>query len=216
MIRRNMKKYWKEILLAIIVSLVLIPLAIAWTLSFRLINTDTTNEWIGFWGGYLGSILGGAITLYVMWKTLQIEKSNREREERINYFNNIIHLWAELSESINEIKTYIDRCICENGNNNIEKVCIGEGHTIKVLVELKVTLTTRKNIYELQELLEILEQIKKTFDETMEQYVTESNRGFKPTASRERLQKNADNLVDIISKSAECLERVVNKNLYNK
>ena len=152
-----MKKYWKEILLVIIVSLVLIPLAIAWTLSFRLINTDTTNEWIGFWGGYLGSILGGAITLYVMWKTLQIEKSNREREERINYFNNIIHLWAELSESINEIKTYIDRCICESGNNNIEKVCIGEGHTIKVLVELKVTLTTRKNIYELQELLEILE-----------------------------------------------------------
>ena len=188
-------------------------------MSFRLINTDTTNEWIGFWGGYLGSILGGVITLYVMWKTLQTEKSNKEREERINYFNNIIHLWAELSEAINEVKTYIDRCIgetkSEEKSNNIEKVCVGEAHTIRVLVELRTTLITRKNVYQLQELLEDLEQIEKLFDVTIDMYVKESKYGFKPTPSRDKLQESADNLVDKVTKSAECLEKVVNKNLYN-
>jgi len=214
-----MKKYWKEILLTLIVAFVLIPLIIAWLLSFRLINTDTTNEWIGFWGGYLGSILGGVITLYVMWKTLQTEKNNREREERINYFNNIIHLWAELSEAINEVKTYIDRCIgetkSEEKSNNIEKVCVGEAHTIRVLVELRTTLITRKNVYQLQELLEDLEQIEKLFDVTIDMYVKESKYGFKPTPSRDKLQESADNLVDKVTKSAECLEKVVNKNMYN-
>lgn len=214
-----MKKYWKEILLTLIVAFVLIPLIIAWLLSFRLINTDTTNEWIGFWGGYLGSIMGGAITLYVMWKTLQTEKNNREREERINYFNNIIHLWAELSEAINEVKTYIDRCIGETGsgdkNNTIEKVCMGEAHAIRVLVELKTTLITRKNIYQIQELLEVLEQIEKLFDVTMDMYVNESKKCFKPIPSRDELQKSADDLVCKVTKSATYLESVVNKNLYN-
>ena len=49
-----MKKYWKEGVLIGIVTVVIIPLILAFMLSFQFIRTDTTNEWIGFgvaiWG----------------------------------------------------------------------------------------------------------------------------------------------------------------------
>ena len=74
-----MKKYWKEILLGLIVVLLIIPLGIAFLLRFEFIITDTSSGWIGFWGSYLGGIVGGLITLYVMFRTL---KENRELEDR--------------------------------------------------------------------------------------------------------------------------------------
>lgn len=80
-----MKKYWREILLAITIIFLVIPLSVAFSVSFRFICTDTSNEWIGFWGGYLGSIIGGIITLYVLRETLKGEKrenkKGREYEE---------------------------------------------------------------------------------------------------------------------------------------
>jgi len=73
----NMATY---ILIAIFVF-IFIPLGIAFLVSFDFINTDTSNEWIGFWGGYLGAIIGGLITLFVMKKSLDSGKEER----RINF-----------------------------------------------------------------------------------------------------------------------------------
>lgn len=48
---------------------VIIPLIIAMIIKARLICVDTTNEWIGFWGSYIGAIISAGIAIYVMKKT---------------------------------------------------------------------------------------------------------------------------------------------------
>ena len=78
----QMKKYWREILLAIIVVFLVIPLSIAFSVSFRFICTDTSNEWIGFWGGYLGAIIGAVATIGGVRMTLREENKKRQAEEK--------------------------------------------------------------------------------------------------------------------------------------
>ena len=89
-----MKKYWKEVLLGSIIALIIIPLIIAYMMSFSLIITDTNNAWIGFWGSYLGAIIGGVISgcvaMYVLVKTLKDNKMARQREEVINFCNMLV------------------------------------------------------------------------------------------------------------------------------
>ena len=75
-----MKKYWKEIVITIMVAIVIVPLIIAFLLSFRLICTDTTNEWIGFWGGYLGAIISSVATIAGVYFTLRDDRKRRELE----------------------------------------------------------------------------------------------------------------------------------------
>ena len=45
---------------------------------------ETSNDWIGFLGSYLGSILGGIITLLVMQKTL-VSSKELQRRDGVNY-----------------------------------------------------------------------------------------------------------------------------------
>lgn len=102
-----MKKYWREILLAIIVVFLVIPLSIAFSVSFRFICTDTSNEWIGFWGGYLGAILGALITLYVLFQTLQEGKTAQRREERINFCNYIAEISGRICIEANKTAIFV-------------------------------------------------------------------------------------------------------------
>lgn len=129
-----MKKYWKEYLLGIIVVFLICPLVIALMLNFRLINTDTTNEWIGFWGGYLGAIIGGIITLFVLFKTLDDNKKLQERDERINFLDNLGDLVADYITSLQDynkkLTDYID-CNAINDNERIEKLASAEISYIK-------------------------------------------------------------------------------------
>ena len=87
------------ILIAILVF-VIIPLGIAFLVSFNFINTDTSNEWIGFWGGYLGSIIGGVITLYVLFRTLIDGKRLQKREEKLVYCDRIVDAAAEYNSHL--------------------------------------------------------------------------------------------------------------------
>lgn len=53
-----------------IVSIVILP------------QLETSNDWIGFWGSYAGSVVGGIVTLLVMKKTLESNRQNQERDEK--------------------------------------------------------------------------------------------------------------------------------------
>lgn len=60
-----------RIWIVIIFIILFLPVGIGILVSFPLWpNLTTTNDWIGFWGGYAGSIVGGLITLVVMRSTL--------------------------------------------------------------------------------------------------------------------------------------------------
>ena len=162
-----MKKQWPIILLGIIVVLVLVPLGIAFMLSFRLIVTDTTNEWIGFWGGYLGSILGGVITLIVMWYTLKNENQNRRREEKIYFFDNIISLSAEYFQMCARMTEVMTLCF-DNITSESYTIAINKANAAeKIRIQIRMLLETRENVYEVKEMLEVLENTEKKIDGIM-------------------------------------------------
>lgn len=126
-----MKKYWKEISLATIFAVIIVPLIIALVMSVRLICTDTSNEWIGFWGSYIGAILSAGIAIYVMKETIKIESEIRDVEESGRFLNTLIekstaitknnkYMMAEVKfekeESViikyhNDKQTFLEKCV---------------------------------------------------------------------------------------------------------
>lgn len=104
-----MKQYlsFKNIIVLIILG-VLIPLVVTSLTTLipsPIPNFETSNDWIGFFGSYMGSILGGIITLIVMKETIESGNRNLEtniienkkiqkRNERIQFCNHIASLIA--------------------------------------------------------------------------------------------------------------------------
>lgn len=84
------KDYWKWILL-VIGAILLIPAGVAFFMntSNPLIEIETTNDWIGFYGSYSGSIVGGVFTFIVLYFTrkdtrnIQYNIERKEEEEQL-------------------------------------------------------------------------------------------------------------------------------------
>lgn len=80
----------KFVILLCVVGLLLRPIIIAILVSLPILPKLTNNnDWIGFWGGYLGSILGGMITLFVLKITIDDNNKLRKRDEKISYYNHL-------------------------------------------------------------------------------------------------------------------------------
>lgn len=63
------KKYW-------FVGLAIIIMPMATTVATSLIHSpissfSESNDWIGFFGSYMGAIIGGLITLLVMYRSIE-------------------------------------------------------------------------------------------------------------------------------------------------
>lgn len=80
------------------IILIIIPIII-YGLSAIPLLPGCNNDWVGFWGGYLGAIIGGVITLYVLVVTIGDSKEGRAREEKIVYFKDLINITVK---AINE------------------------------------------------------------------------------------------------------------------
>lgn len=78
-----------------IITLVILPL-----LTQILINWDTTNQgsddgWLGFWGGYLGSIVGVIGAVYIFNNQMKKDSETRRSEITDNTFFNLLTLHTE-------------------------------------------------------------------------------------------------------------------------
>lgn len=102
----------EKIKLALIILICIIaPIIIGWGVSQDILNEWTNdNDWIGFWGSYVGAILGGLVSLYVMRytinKTERIAELERKKEfcdnllkELIDYHIGIKHFAQKLARS---------------------------------------------------------------------------------------------------------------------
>ena len=93
-----MKKNWKDMFLISIMVLVIIPLIIAMIINVRLICVDTTNEWIGFWGSYIGAIISAGIAIYVMKETLINERQIRDLDEKSRFLDDLIRKHTDVTK----------------------------------------------------------------------------------------------------------------------
>ena len=143
-----MKKYWKDIFIGIIVIFLVIPLGIAVLVSFRFICTDTSNEWIGFWGGYLGSIIGGLITLYVLVKTLQDNRESQQREERILFCNYIAEISGKICTSANNEAIFTQKAVEDSADpaeEEIYKALLAKSEIYGLLQSVTSSLLAKMN-----------------------------------------------------------------------
>lgn len=207
-----MKKYWKELVLAIFTVTIIIPLTIAFMLSFRFINTDTTNEWIGFWGGYLGSIIGALVAIYVMRKTIENEKSLREEDERERFFVELCELIAEYCVKINESNCHLLRfhAHSQDAKNkdegekwNYEAVySMGEATKIEYILQIKL-LSYKANSYKLRD--ELLDSIIESWKHTEHLHQVKVD-------NYEELEKEADELSDNLADLMELTYIFISEN----
>lgn len=83
-LRKSPKKHCKASwiiggIALVLVVLMFVPLGVTALVSFEVLHyVEVSNDWIGFWGSYLGALIGGAITLFVLHKTLQSNKETLE------------------------------------------------------------------------------------------------------------------------------------------
>ncbi len=108
-----MKEWIKEnkvrLISVAIIILVGIPLVVYLMVMIPVFPSKDNNDWAGFWGGYAGAIIGGFITLYVMFRSLIENKKSQDKifereraeqivKEKIDFCNYIVSLFAELEE----------------------------------------------------------------------------------------------------------------------
>ncbi|WP_270788404.1 putative phage abortive infection protein [Enterococcus casseliflavus] len=76
------KKNKKFVAWALLVTLVLIPLFIQVLINWDTMNNGSDDGWLGFWGGYLGSIIGVVGALIVIQIQLSNEKERFDKETK--------------------------------------------------------------------------------------------------------------------------------------
>jgi len=84
------------VLLAVVLAFAVIPTFIINFCDYGWIISG--NEWIGFFGNFFGALTGGLITLFVMWKTLENNKTlqdDKRYEEEKDNVRKLILLWQQ-------------------------------------------------------------------------------------------------------------------------
>lgn len=85
--------------------IVIVPLIVALVINTNLIETDTSNGWIGFWGNYLGALSGGLITLFVLQKTILEGRKIQNRNEQIKYLEKTVDDLAKYATLLMNART---------------------------------------------------------------------------------------------------------------
>ena len=101
----------KELVL-LISAAIIAPVLVACGVSLPGLGViNDTSQWIGFWGGYAGSIFGGLVTLFVLQKTMKnnqdtlektlvVEKEREAAARKQAYFDDICEQMLRFSAEI--------------------------------------------------------------------------------------------------------------------
>lgn len=114
-----LKKNKKFIAWALIITLIVIPLVIQGVINLDTMNNGSDDGWLGFWGGYLGSIIGVVGTLIAIQiqlsnekkrfdKELSEEKKARRSEQVDNTFFNLLLLFNDQKNTLLKANNYFE------------------------------------------------------------------------------------------------------------
>ncbi len=156
----NMKKTEKLLIVNSVLWIMVLPLIIACGTSANILDWVTNdNDWIGFWGSYIGTLIGSGVTLLVLWGTITDSRKAREREEKLGYYNHLVELQTSFVEDIANYNALVTTLFKEY---TIEKYreCIKSGNkAAKRSMEIEILLKTRKDLYNVKILEKNLERM---------------------------------------------------------
>ncbi|KRK97672.1 hypothetical protein FD04_GL001709 [Secundilactobacillus odoratitofui DSM 19909 = JCM 15043] len=65
----------------LVLAVVIVPLFMAWLMSIFNNGIGSNGDWLGFWGGYLGAIVGVAGTVYITLKVARLQAMQNVKQE---------------------------------------------------------------------------------------------------------------------------------------
>lgn len=147
-----------------VVLFVLIPCVVYALTTIPFFPSGQNNDWAGFWGGYLGAIFGGLITLFVLFKTLEYENSQKKKEEDTQYFNKLLEIFSRLFSISNMFQSEVLRYVYQRANPKMTVCSVTEIRSFiseieRLGFELDMFLKIRKDDF--QGINELNEEIKK-------------------------------------------------------
>ncbi len=107
-----MNKYLKSknfYIILLVITVIIMPIFINWlvttnlSVSFIFDKIETNNDWISFYGSYLGGIIGGLFTLFGVMLTINKNDKQRKRTDIFqfeNTFFKLISLHNNLAQDI--------------------------------------------------------------------------------------------------------------------
>ncbi len=201
-----MKKYWKDILLGFIGVIVIIPIGVALMMNIELITTETSNEWIGFWGGYLGAIIGVAGAIWVMYRTLAQEKENEKRKEKREFY-------AQLGVDISEVNAAYKRVqvICSYKNKD-EDGTIQIERDKRLFLESCIDLNKALDVCENHLLIAKHTRLYSDIDQLIEKFSKKVNSGEKIIDKLRKGSLTTEEAYEFLFSRAEDEERSVDLN----
>lgn len=196
------------------IILIVIPQCVAMMTGTNLLEKSTGSQWIDFWGGYLGAIIGGAITLYVLWKTLNVEKRTREREEKIIYFNDMIKLFAEYRDLTVKLCRSINGCISYKEVENFNEAVSNNNTLSKCNSEILMLLLTRREMYDLEALLEENEKYAEMIREMMKLHIEAAKGQYQDKNLEEKIISIKEKIMAGKNSLEGTLVKTIQDNLY--
>lgn len=196
----------------IICIAILIPIII-YILSVFPVFPSGNNDWSAFWGSYLGAIIGGVITLYVMKKTIDDSVQGRKREEKIEYFNNMITITAKLSNALGNLCKCITRCMADSSMEVYDKSLEMNNLAGMFSLELEMLIETRKDIYKLDEIICAVDAVVGYANKMMDYYADATMEKFKNKKLNQQLDAMQDELLDKVRVMETCIKQKISENL---
>ncbi|MEZ2459365.1 hypothetical protein ACBR55_12405 [Salinicoccus roseus] len=143
------KDYWIQILLALFILLVGIPWIIAFVISSSegLANmAGNSSIWIGFWGSYLGGVIGTLGVIYVAYtqrkdqiKSMEIIESNSRERLRLE---TELYMLREYKKNVDNIRIQILLL-----NKNLLNIIEYKGKINDIIYANKDTVDNLENYY---------------------------------------------------------------------
>lgn len=207
-------KYKRQIVLCSVIILIAVPLIVYGLSEVSLFPVTGENDWAGFWGGYIGAIIGGLITLFVMKYTIESENAKSKRQEKIQYFNDIIKISAEFFESVGNLCVKITRCMAAPSNEKYEEVIEENNKAARISIILELMLETREEEYAVEECIVKLNRLSAMIDTVLKDFgklavdIFSSGETDDLDSKLEEIIYEAGNIKDIFKKN-------IKRNLYS-
>lgn len=97
-----------HLIMALIIIIIIVPVLVYFLSVLPLFPSGDNNDWAGFWGGYIGAIIGGVCTVVGVYWTIQYTQNNYEEDVRnrslpyialttlqCNRTTNLFNLWND-------------------------------------------------------------------------------------------------------------------------
>lgn len=153
-----MDKLKKEnIVLLAIAVMGIIPFILGCAISSPVFkNFVGGDSWIGFWGSYLGSIVSGMITLFVLFKTLESNKKDLEqtfienkkiqqRQEKMDYCDKIIKLSSSYANDVIDELIRAKEYLEQQTEECYKEYNLARGKAVRINNELMLTMRVKED-----------------------------------------------------------------------